>query len=66
MLRKVAPPSMPEYPLWMIDWWLGPSGQEWGELGLMRSAARKFACQINSGLCMASQVRGCEDSLGNP
>ena len=55
--RKVNPPVMPEWPLWLRRLWLGWPGQAHGEEGLIRSAARRYSRQIHNGLSMASQVR---------
>ena len=50
--RKVDPPEMHDFPPWMVHLWLGYAGREHGEDGLVRSAARKFACQLNSALAI--------------
>ena len=55
--RKVDPPVMPAWPLWLRDLWLGWPGSSYGEDGLMRSAMRKYARQLHNGLQLASQVR---------
>ena len=56
---------MPEWPLWLRNLWLGQPGQAYGEEGLMRSAARKFARQINNGLSLASQVSGVDQIVND-
>jgi len=48
---------MDEWPPYLKDIWLGMPGREHGEAGLLRTAARKYARQLNSALALASQVR---------
>ena len=52
----VHPPPVAEQPYWMQDLWMGPTGVQHGEQGLLRSAARKFSRQLQNGLSMASQT----------
>ena len=52
----VQPPPVAEQPYWIQDLWMGPTGAQHGEQGLMRSAARKFSRQLQNGLSMASQT----------
>ena len=54
--RKVDPPTMPAWPPWMVDLWLGYPGQDNGEDGLVHSAARKYARQLQNSLALCSQV----------
>jgi hypothetical protein len=56
--RKVCPEPMAPWPAWMRDLWLGPTGRDHGEDGLIRLAARKYSRQLNCALSLASQVSG--------
>jgi hypothetical protein len=55
--RKVCPPAVPDVPAWVTDLWLGWPGQAYGEIGLRRTAARKYSRQVHNALSLASQVR---------
>ena len=50
------PPALPDLPQWLQELWLGWSGREHGEEGLVRSAARKYSRHIQTALSMASQT----------
>lgn len=54
---------MDEWPPYLRDIWLGMPGREHGEAGLLRTAARKYARQLNSALALASQVRALDPAL---
>jgi len=56
LCRKIHPKQMDEWPPWLRDIWLGMPGREYGEIGLLRTTARKYSRQLNSSLALASQV----------
>jgi hypothetical protein len=60
--RQINPDPEPDWPDWLVDLWQGWPGQEHGEEGLVRSAARRFARQLHNGLSLASQVRSVDSA----
>jgi len=53
---QVRPPLVGPYAHWYQELWLGWPGEAFGEAGLLRTAARKFARPLGNALALASQT----------